>query len=138
MFIGLYAVAIAVATSLLAGTVSALRHGRMIDSAATSMAVLGISMPDFWLSYVLVYALALGAGIFPSYGFVSPGVSIAGAFYSGFLPALAVAAPMAAAFTAHPAHRADRDPLPGPCAASPARSATAGPSSSCITCFAMR
>jgi peptide/nickel transport system permease protein len=99
MFIGLYAVAIAVVTSLLAGTVSALRHGRMIDSAATSMAVLGISMPDFWLSYVLVYALALGAGIFPSYGFISPGVSIAGAFYSGFLPALAVAAPMAAAFT---------------------------------------
>ena len=41
----------------------------------------------------------MGAGIFPSYGFVSPGVSIAGAFYSGFLPALAVAAPMAAAFT---------------------------------------
>ena len=68
-------------------------------SAATSLAVLGISMPDFWLSYVLIYLLALGAGIFPSYGFVSPGVSLAGAFYSGFLPALAVAAPMAAAFT---------------------------------------
>jgi peptide/nickel transport system permease protein len=99
MFIGLYALAIAVAVSIVAGTVSALRHGRLIDSAATSMAVLGISMPDFWLSYVLVYALALGAGIFPSYGFTSPGVSIPGAFYSGFLPALAVAAPMAAAFT---------------------------------------
>jgi peptide/nickel transport system permease protein len=99
MFIGLYALAIAVAVSIVAGTVSALRHGRLIDSAATSMAVLGISMPDFWLSYVLVYALALGAGIFPSYGFISPAVSIPGAFYSGFLPALAVAAPMAAAFT---------------------------------------
>jgi peptide/nickel transport system permease protein len=99
MFIGLYALAIAVVVSIVAGTVSALRHGRLIDSAATSMAVLGISMPDFWLSYVLVYALALGAGIFPSYGFISPAVSVPGAFYSGFLPALAVAAPMAAAFT---------------------------------------
>ena len=99
LFIGCYALTIAVSISLIAGTVSALRHGRMIDTAATSLAVLGISMPDFWLSYVLVYALALGAGIFPSYGFVSPGVSLGGAFYSGFLPALAIAAPMAAAFT---------------------------------------
>ena len=99
LFIGLYALTIAVSISLMAGTVSALRHGRMIDTAATSMAVLGISMPDFWLSYVLVYALALGAGIFPSYGFVSPSVSLVRAFYSGFLPALAIAAPMAAAFT---------------------------------------
>jgi len=99
LFIGFYAMAIAVAISLVAGTVSALYHGRFIDSAATGIAVLGISMPDFWLSYVLVYLLALGAGIFPSYGFVSPGDSLAGALYSGFLPAFAIAAPMAASFT---------------------------------------
>jgi peptide/nickel transport system permease protein len=99
MFVGLYALAMAVAISLVAGTVSALRHGRALDTAATSLAVLGISMPDFWLSYVLIYLLALGAGLFPSYGFVSPATSLAGAAYSGFLPALAIAAPMAAAFT---------------------------------------
>src|SRR5436190_9588880 len=99
LFIGVYALLIAVTVSLVAGTISALRHGRLIDTAATSFAVLGISMPDFWLSYVLIYLLALGAGIFPSYGFVAPGVSLAGALYSGFLPAFAVAAPMAAAFT---------------------------------------
>ncbi len=99
LFIGFYAMAIAVALSLVAGTVSALHHGRVVDSVATGMGVLGISMPDFWLSYVLVYLLALGAGIFPSYGFVSPGVSLGGALYSGFLPAFAIAAPMAASFT---------------------------------------
>ena len=99
MFVGAYALVLAVITSLLAGTVAAMRHGKLIDAAATSLAVLGISMPDFWLSYILVYVLALGAGIFPSYGFVSPAESIGGALYSGFLPALAIAAPMAAAFT---------------------------------------
>ena len=99
LFLGLYALFLAITVSLIAGTVSALRHGRMVDSAATSLAVLGISMPDFWLSYVLVYALALGAGLFPSYGFTPPGESLAGALYSGFLPALAISAPMAAAFT---------------------------------------
>jgi peptide/nickel transport system permease protein len=99
LFIGFYAMAIAVALSLVAGTVSALHHGRVVDSVATGMGVLGISMPDFWLSYVLVYLLALGAGLFPSYGFVSPGVSLGDALYSGFLPAFAIAAPMAASFT---------------------------------------
>lgn len=99
MFIGLYALLLAVAISLVAGTLAALRHGRLADTAATSAAVLGISMPDFWLSYVLIYALALGTGLFPSYGFVSPAESLAGALHSGFLPALAIAAPMAAAFT---------------------------------------
>jgi peptide/nickel transport system permease protein len=98
-FIGLYAVVLAVFVSLIAGTLSARRHGRLVDTAATSLAVLGISMPDFWLSYVLIYALALGLDLFPSYGFVSPAESIGAALYSGFLPALAIAAPMAAAFT---------------------------------------
>lgn len=99
LFIGAYALALAVAISLIAGTISALRHGKLVDSASTSLAVLGISMPDFWLSYVLIYALALGLGIFPSYGFTAPSLSLTGALYSGFLPALAIAAPMAAAFT---------------------------------------
>lgn len=99
LFIGGYALALAVTISLVAGTISALRHGRLADSASTSLAVLGISMPDFWLSYVLIYALALGLGIFPSYGFTAPSVSFAGALHAGFLPALAIAAPMAAAFT---------------------------------------
>jgi peptide/nickel transport system permease protein len=98
LFIGGYALALAVVVSLVVGTIAALRSGRTIDTVATSFAVLGISMPDFWLSYVLIFALALGLGWFPSYGFTAPGESLAGAFYSGFLPAVAIAAPMAAVF----------------------------------------
>ena len=97
-FIGLYAVLIAVAISLTMGTIAALNRGKAADTVATSVAVLGISMPDFWLSYMLVFAFALGWRIFPAYGFVSPMESPAGALYSGFLPALAIAAPMAAVF----------------------------------------
>ena len=98
-FIGIYAVLIAVAISLTMGTIAALRRGRAADTIATSIAVLGISMPDFWLSYMLVFAFALGWRIFPAFGFTSPVVSPLGALYSGFLPALAIAAPMAAVFS---------------------------------------
>mgnify|MGYP003393271919 CR=1 FL=1 len=99
VFVGIYAVLIAVAVSMVMGTLAALKRGRAADTIATSVAVLGISMPDFWLSYMLVFAFALGWRIFPAYGFTSPMESLPGAFYSGFLPALAIAAPMAAVFT---------------------------------------
>lgn len=98
LFIGVYAVVIAILISLTMGTIAALSRGKMIDTLATSAAVLGISMPDFWLSYMLVFAFALGLGWLPAYGFTSPMDSLGGAFVSGLLPALAVAAPMAAVF----------------------------------------
>ncbi|MEO7135374.1 MAG: ABC transporter permease [Vicinamibacterales bacterium] len=98
LFIGVFAVILAVLVSLVIGTIAALYRGRAADTVATSMAVLGISMPDFWLSYMLVFAFALGLGWFPSYGFISPLDSLSGAFYSGLLPAVAVAAPMAAVY----------------------------------------
>jgi peptide/nickel transport system permease protein len=99
LFIGVYAIILAVLISLVAGTAAALNRGGPIDTIATSIAAVGISMPDFWVGYILVYAFALGLGWFPAYGFVSPLESLEGAFYSGFLPALAIAAPMAASFT---------------------------------------
>jgi peptide/nickel transport system permease protein len=99
LFIGVFALVMAITISLIAGIVAALHRGKLADTLATSLAVLGISMPDFWLSYVLILTLALGLGAFPSYGFTSPAESFAGALYSGFLPALAVSAPLAAVFS---------------------------------------
>lgn len=97
-FIGIYALVIALVLSGILGTAAALRRGRAVDTVATSIAVFGISMPDFWLSYVLIFGLSLGTGLFPAYGYVSPAESFAGALHAGFLPALAIAAPMAAVF----------------------------------------
>jgi peptide/nickel transport system permease protein len=98
-FIGSYAILIAILISLVAGTVAALQRGRLGDTVASSFAALGISMPDFWIAYVLIFAFALGTGWFPSYGYTAPTKSLVGALHSGFLPALAIAAPMAATFT---------------------------------------
>ncbi|RWR34910.1 ABC transporter permease [Sinirhodobacter populi] len=98
LFIGLYAMVIALAISFVLGTIAALRRGHAADTIATSIAVFGISMPDFWLSYVLIFGLSLGLGLFPAYGYVAPSVSFPGALHAGFLPALAIAAPMAAVF----------------------------------------
>lgn len=96
IFIGLYALSIAVSLSLVLGIIAAMKRGSSADTVATSIAVFGISMPDFWLSYVLIFGLSLSLGLFPAYGFVSPATDFLGALHAGFLPALAIAAPMAA------------------------------------------
>jgi peptide/nickel transport system permease protein len=99
LFVGAYALVLALAISLAAGSVAAARHGRIEDVVATSAAIVTISMPDFWLGYVLVLIFSLGFGWFPAYGFIRPGESLGGAFHSGFLPALAIAVPMAGIFS---------------------------------------
>ncbi|MFW3614826.1 ABC transporter permease [Billgrantia antri] len=97
--IGIYAIVIATLISLALGTAAALNRGKLTDTATTSFAILGVSMPDFWLGYMLILGLSIHFGIFPAYGFIPPSESISGSLYSGFLPALAIAAPMAAVFS---------------------------------------
>jgi peptide/nickel transport system permease protein len=98
IFIGLYSIFFAIVISLVIGSLAARNRGGPVDTVATSVAALGVSMPDFWLGYVLIFFFALHLGWLPSYGFASPLESLSGALYTGLLPSLAIAAPMAAVF----------------------------------------
>ncbi|MFN0042513.1 MAG: ABC transporter permease [Alphaproteobacteria bacterium] len=96
--IAVFALILAIVVGIAAGTVAALHQGKTIDTAATSGAVLGISMPDFWLSYVLVLIFAIWLKWLPAYGFVNPSESFLGTLTTGILPAAAIGAPMAGVF----------------------------------------
>lgn len=99
LFLGAYTLILAILISFAAGSIAASRQGRLEDLLATSVAIVTISMPDFWLGYVLVLIFSLGLHLFPAYGFVSPEKSFSGAVHAAFLPALAIAIPMAGIFT---------------------------------------
>jgi peptide/nickel transport system permease protein len=55
---------------ILFGYLSAVKAGRLTDRALTVLALIGISMPVFWLAAILLYYLTFKVQLFPSGGYV--------------------------------------------------------------------
>ena len=50
--------------------IAAVNHNRWPDQAVMTTALLGLSVPDFWLGLVMVLVFAVSLGWLPSGGFV--------------------------------------------------------------------
>ena len=61
----LFGLLIGVAVGVSIGIISALRRNSWIDLTATVGALLGVSMPIYWLALIAIYALAVNRQIFP-------------------------------------------------------------------------
>lgn len=55
--------------SLPLGIIAAVKRGSLLDNGASVLALLGQSMPNFWLGIMLIIWFSLNHRIFPSYGF---------------------------------------------------------------------
>ena len=64
------AIVVALLIAVPLGTLSALHPRSLVDSAATLVSQLGISVPDFWLGIVLILLFAGTLGWLPSGGYV--------------------------------------------------------------------
>jgi len=53
-----------------AGVVAAIRRGRPAEWLANALALIGLSVPHFWLGLVAILYLAVATGLFPASGFV--------------------------------------------------------------------
>lgn len=88
MELALAAMLVATAISLPLGIIAAVRKGTLVDHAATTIALLGISMPTFWLGPLLAIVFSIWLGWFP--------VSGRGTMANMVLPAITLGAPLAA------------------------------------------
>jgi peptide/nickel transport system permease protein len=86
--LALAAMLLAMAFAIPLGIVAAVRKGTRVDHAATTIALVGISMPTFWLGPLLAIVFSVWLGWFP--------VSGRGTFASLVLPAVTLGAPLAA------------------------------------------
>ncbi|MHB2169548.1 ABC transporter permease [Alsobacter sp. R-9] len=68
LLLGLCALAIAALIGFPAGVVAALRHGTPVDRAIMGLAVMGYSMPVFFLGILLILLFALQLRVLPSAG----------------------------------------------------------------------
>jgi peptide/nickel transport system permease protein len=85
--LALMAVAIAAAIGIPCGIVSAVFRGRAVDQLFTAVAMLGASIPSFWLGLVLIQLFAVSLGWFPVSGYGAPGAPLAERLHALVLPA---------------------------------------------------
>jgi peptide/nickel transport system permease protein len=82
------ALAFAVILGVAAGTIAAVNHNRWPDQAVMTMALFGLSTPEFWLGLILVLVFAVQLGWLPTGGFVPITQSPTGWLRTILLPAL--------------------------------------------------
>ena len=62
---------LAVLLGVAAGVLAAMRHGRAADQGLMSLALMGLSLPEFWLGLVLIWLVAVLVPIFPAGDYVA-------------------------------------------------------------------
>jgi peptide/nickel transport system permease protein len=85
--LALMAVAIAALIGIPAGIAGAVFRGKWIDQVLTSLAMLGASIPSFWLGLVLMQLFAVALGWFPVSGYGDPGAPLLERLHHLVLPA---------------------------------------------------
>ena len=80
----------AAALSVALGTLSAVREGTATDHAARVFAVLGVSVPGFWLALLLILVFAVEYNWFPAGGVVPVSAGLAEHLNSLVLPAFSL------------------------------------------------
>ncbi|MFE3190295.1 ABC transporter permease [Nocardia sp. NPDC059240] len=70
--LALYAMVIAVLLGVTGGVIAAVYRGRWPEWLVNGISLVGLSVPTFWLGLLAVLYLAVGLGLFPASGYVSP------------------------------------------------------------------
>ena len=84
------ALMLAVALGLVLGVVAAMRHNSVWDRGLVALAVLGLSLPEFWLALLLIFLFSVTLRWLPVAGYVPPSGGLLASAATLALPALAL------------------------------------------------
>ncbi|MAZ21029.1 ABC transporter permease [Roseovarius sp.] len=87
IFLAVYAAMISVPLAVTLGLLAALFRNSVFDRIANLGALSSVSMPEFFLAYILIYFFSL-SGLFPSMADVTSDTPLMTRLYTVFLPAL--------------------------------------------------
>ncbi len=93
------AVVIAILIAVPLGSAAAIKHNSFIDSIATFIATLGVSLPRFWFAIILIIVFSLNLGWFPSQGIGDMEDGLLNYLQHLFLPAFSLGLSLAATQT---------------------------------------
>lgn len=88
LFLAAYAALIAVPVAILLGLIAALYRGSLMDRIISSSTLAVISLPEFFVAYILILIFAVQLKWFPSLASVTPDMLLGSRLYVSFLPAL--------------------------------------------------
>jgi len=89
--IALYALVLTLVVALTSGVFAAMRQNTWIDQLLMTIALIGVSLPNFWLGLMLIILFAVNLGWLPSGGYVPLSESFTGWLASTTLPAISLA-----------------------------------------------
>ena len=89
--LSLYALVLTLVVGITSGVFASLRPNTWLDQALMTVALLGVSLPSFWLGLMLIVLFAVKLDWLPSGGYVPLTESVWGWLRSASLPAISLA-----------------------------------------------
>jgi peptide/nickel transport system permease protein len=90
LFLAGYAAIIAIPLSVGLGILAAINEGKFVDKAANVLTLITISVPEFFIAYLLIILFVVNLDWFPSLATVYPGIKLGERIYITTLPAIAL------------------------------------------------
>ncbi len=91
MFLASYAAVVATPLAVGLGLIAAIRQGGVFDRLINLITLMSISVPDYFVAYMLIIFVAVDLGWFPSLANVTPNTPFFDRLYDAFLPMLTLA-----------------------------------------------
>jgi peptide/nickel transport system permease protein len=88
MFLAIFAAAIAVPLAVGLGILSAINEGKLVDRLANVLSLATISVPEFFIAYVLIMIFSVQLDLLPSLATVFPDMGLSDRLFATALPAI--------------------------------------------------